>query len=253
MFLHRGGDAEEEKKLRSFYGSGYYSLSEFLEETFAKDIKLFESEPNKAYDGLSITMDPEITKDMVASKQRLLTYAGGLIEDDDPVYIEFGVRTGTSMRTVSKALKGERATLYGLDTFTGLPDGWIPMWGNRGDGKINRVRPPGEMSVDQMPDVSDRRVVLIKGLFQDTLPHILPNLGRRRLFVNIDGDTYTAALYGLFMLHPFLKPGDLVYFDEIVDEINEFAAFNDYVRSCYVKDKFVPLARAFDGLLFQIR
>lgn len=249
MFLHRSDNADEEKKIRSFYSSGYFSLNEFLEQTFAKDIKIFE--PDKAYNGLSITMDPAISKEMVASKQRLLTYAAGLVEEEDAVYIEFGVRTGTSMKTVSKSLKGKTATLYGLDTFTGLPDGWIPMWGNRGDGKINRTRAPGEMAVDQMPDIADKRVILIKGLFQDTLPHILPNLGKRRLFINIDGDTYTAALYGLFMLHPYLKSGDLVYFDEIVDEINEFAAFNDYIRSCYVKDRFIPLARAFDGMLFR--
>ena len=107
------------------------------------------------------------------------------------------------------------------------------------------------MAVDRIPDISDRRVVLIKGLFQDTLPLILPHLGSRQLFVNYDGDTYTAALYGLTMLHPYMKVGDVVYFDEFVDEINEFAAFNDYVRSFYVRDQFTVAGRAYDAFLFR--
>ena len=68
----------------------------------------------------------------------------------------------------------------------------------------------------------------------------------------MDGDTYTAALYGLTTLHPYLKSGDLVYFDEFVDELNEFAAFNDYIRSFYVRDRFKPIGRAYDGILFEV-
>ncbi len=54
------------------------------------------------------------------------------------------------------------------------------------------------------------------------------------------------------MLHPYFKEGDLVYFDEFVDELNEFAAFNDYVRSFYMRERFRLIARAYDGYLFQV-
>jgi hypothetical protein len=251
VFMHKSPDATQEKHLRMFYSSGYYSMDEFLEEAFGKTPRLFEKEPDKAYIGRSITKDPEVQKDIVDAKQRLLAWAGEQLTENDPVYIEFGVRAGVSMTTVSSSVVGREATFFGLDTFTGLPDGWVPMWGNREGGKITKVRQPGEMAVQNVPTFEDKRVVLIKGLFQDTLPVILPHLGRRRLFINIDGDTYTAALYGLFMLHSYLKSGDLIYFDELVDEINEFAAFNDYIRSCYVRDRFKPIARAFDGFLFR--
>lgn len=252
MLFKKAVNDTEEKHLRMFYSSGYYSMDEFLEWAFAQGPKLFETEPQKAYNGRAITKDGEVQKDLVAAKQRLLSWAAEQITEDDPVYIEFGVRAGVSMTTVSTSLKGKNATLFGLDTFTGLPDGWVPMWGNRGDGKITKVRAAGEMAVQNVPDIKDKRVVLIKGLFQDTLPIILPHLAKRRLFVNVDGDTYTAALYGLTMLHPYLKSGDFVYFDELVDEINEYAAFNDYIRSFYVRDRFKPIGRAFDGFLFRL-
>ena len=251
MFINKSGNDANVRHLRDYYSTGYFSLDEFLEKALPTDLKMFEEAPDKAFVGRSITMDAEVQKDLVPAKQRLLAHAASSIEEDDPVYIEFGVRAGVSMSTVAENLKGQAATLYGLDTFSGLPDGWVPLWGNRGNGKINKPRPAGEMAVKNVPDFKDRRVILIKGLFQDTLPTIIPNLGSRRLFVNVDGDTYTAALYGLCMLHPYLKHGDLVYFDEFIDELNEFAAFNDYIRSYYVKDRFKPIARAFDGLLFR--
>ena len=41
--------------------------------------------------------------------------------------------------------------------------------------------------------------------------------------------------------------------DEFFDELNEFAAFNDYVRFYYCKDNFVPVARAYDAMLFKYK
>ena len=44
----------------------------------------------------------------------------------------------------------------------------------------------------------------------------------------------------------------MIYFDEFVDDLNEFAAFNDYIRSCYLKGRFKLIARALDGFLFRL-
>ena len=53
-------------------------------------------------------------------------------------------------------------------------------------------------------------------------------------------------------MHPLLRSGDYIYFDEFFDALNEFAAFNDYIRAYNAKDWFAPVARSYDGLLFRV-
>lgn len=204
-----------------------------------------------AYRGLRLAPLHTVREDFNQAKPKLLRQACALADRPGLAYVEFGVRAGVSMTLVSETIKHPSARFYGLDTFTGLPEGWVPAYGNRG-GTISTPRAPGQMAVKNMPDIDDRRVVLIKGLFQDTLPLVLPQLGDRPLFVNVDCDTYTGALYALTMMHPYLKPGDIIYFDEFVDELNEFAAFNDYVRSFYMRDRMKLVGRAYDGFLFSV-
>jgi len=74
----------------------------------------------------------------------------------------------------------------------------------------------------------------------------------RSMVLNIDSDLYSSALYALTSMHVLLRSGDYVYFDEFFDSLNEFSAFNDYIRSYNTKSWFVPVARAYDGMLFRI-
>jgi hypothetical protein len=108
------------------------------------------------------------------------------------------------------------------------------------------------------PAVYDERAMLFKGLFQDTLPDALERAfpgGRkpgRLMVLNIDSDLYSSALYALTSMHTLLRTGDHIYFDEFFDPLNEFSAFNDYIRAYNAKSWFVPVARAYDGLLFRV-
>lgn len=252
MLIVDAGVARNEAALDQYFSSGWRSLTAFLVERMdPAKVRTFEARPDVAYKNHALVPSEEMRRDFAAAKTRLLEHACALAAAERLTYLEFGVRAGVSMRLVTKAIPSPGARFYGFDTFTGLPDGWVSAYGNRG-GQIGKIRAAGEMAVDQLPDIADRRVILVKGLFQDTLPTVLPNLGGERLFVNIDCDTYTGALYALAMLHPYLKTGDVVYFDEFVDEMNEFAAFNDYVRSFYMKSRFRLMARAFDGFLFTV-
>ena len=60
------------------------------------------------------------------------------------------------------------------------------------------------------------------------------------MVMNIDSDLYSSALYVLTSMHPLLRSGDYVYFDEFFDALNEFSAFNDYVRAYNSKTWFEP-------------
>ena len=169
---------QNDEQRSAYYRSGYTTLTDFLTQAFDSDMRLFETEPGLAYTGAALGISPQIRSDFLQAKARLLRHAASLIVDRDPAYIEFGVRAGASMATVSEAIQQPDASMFGLDTFTGLPDGWVSAYGNRGKG-VSGSRPIGAMAVEKMPDYSDRRIILIKGLFQDTLPLVLPQLRGR--------------------------------------------------------------------------
>jgi hypothetical protein len=241
----------DQDAIRKYYNTGYYSLEEFMQYAHSLQLKTHEAKPELAYNGHKPLVSSDRRHDDRRAKTALLHQGCEIASrgTEEVIYLEFGVRAGVSISAAAQKLPKD-SKLYGFDTFTGLPDGWVCSGGL--SGRINRVREAGEMAVENFPDISDRRIILIKGLIQDTLPSIIPMVSEKRLFINIDTDTYTAALYVLAMLHPYIKNGDVVYFDEFVDSLNEYAAFNDYIRSFYMKDRFIPVGRAFDAFLFEI-
>lgn len=143
--------------------------------------------------------------------------------DDVPVtYLEFGVAAGHSFRWWVSNLQHPEARFYGFDTFTGLPEDWGPF-------------KAGDMSNgNKPPEIADDRVRFFQGLFQKTLPAFLDGQPLRgRKVIHLDADLYSATLYVLAVLDPYLHTGDLILFDEFNVPTHEFAAFRDYTRSFY--------------------
>jgi len=143
---------------------------------------------------------------------------------DQPIdYLEFGVAAGDSMRIWVGLNNHPDSRFFGFDTFEGLPEDWT------------RTKPAGTFDTDgRFPDIPDKRVTFIKGLFQSTLYEFLDEfVPRGRLVVHIDCDLYSATLLCLSVLDRRLVPGSLVLFDEFYGLRHEFAAFRDYTRSFY--------------------
>ncbi|MFN4298380.1 MAG: class I SAM-dependent methyltransferase [Thermaurantimonas sp.] len=142
------------------------------------------------------------------------------------VYLEFGVSKGFSLKHWSERLKNEESRLYGFDTFKGLPEAW-------GSYKV------GDMSAG-MKEISteDARVHLIKGLFQETLAswliqHDISTYDRR--VIHLDADLYSSTLYVLTLIFPYLKVGDILFFDEFNVPLHEFKAFDDFCKAYYTE------------------
>ena len=129
-------------------------------------------------------------------------------------YLEFGVSTGTSFRTWSSLNKNPNSTFHGFDTFTGLPEAW-------GHFKV------GDMSNgNEPPEIDDERVSFYQGLFQQTLiPFLKKYKSTQRKVIHMDADLYTATLYVLTLLTPFLNKGDIIMFDEFNVPVDECKAF----------------------------
>ena len=100
--------------------------------------------------------------------------------------------------------------VYGFDTFTGLPTDWRP-----GYGAGTFLIPNGTNL--RVPS----NVVLVKGLFIDTLPTQLGLIDRAHRchtpvsYVHIDCDIYDGTRDVLFLLGSRLVKGSVIVFDEL--------------------------------------
>lgn len=162
------------------------------------------------------------------------------IQGQAPLYVEFGVFRGRSMRWWSAHLAQPRARLVGFDNFEGLPGDWRPGFG------------AGHFQVGQPPHIDDGRVSFQVGWFADTLPQFkMPD--HDQLILNVDCDLYSSASAVLSWAEPYLRPGTLLYFDEFPDRDHEMRALSELrARSALT---FVPVAIARGGVhwLFEAR
>ncbi|MBX3043878.1 MAG: class I SAM-dependent methyltransferase [Candidatus Kapabacteria bacterium] len=148
---------------------------------------------------------------------------------NDPVdYLEFGVASGRSFKWWVAQNQNPESRFSGFDTFTGLPENWD-------------VFKAGDMTMEgKFPEVNDPRAKFYKGLFQETLPDFLDNYDfRHRKVIHLDADLYSSTLYVMTMLARYIKPGDIMIFDEFAVPTHEFKAFSDFCRAYYFKFELV--------------
>jgi O-methyltransferase len=162
--------------------------------------------------------------------------------DETPInYLEFGVAAGHSFRWFLKEIRHSESRFYGFDTFTGLPEDWGPF--KKGSMSNN----------NKLPEIDDVRGKFFQGLFQQTLPDFLPELDNtKRNVILLDADLYSATLYTLTRLAPFLKKNDIVFFDEFAVPTHEFKAFSDFVDSYYINFELIAAANNYYFVAFKI-
>ena len=140
-------------------------------------------------------------------------------------YIEMGVCGGGSFEWWIRSNQHPNSRFYGFDTFEGLPEKWSILFSS------------GDMYAD-VPTLHDSRGKFIKGLFQDTLvPFLHDNKFEHniRKVIHMDADLYSSTLFSLSMLYPYLKKGDIIFFDEFNVPNHEFLAWKNFTESFYVK------------------
>jgi hypothetical protein len=138
-------------------------------------------------------------------------------------YLEFGVSKGVSFRWWINRIKDPNAHFYGFDTFTGLPEDWGPF--KKGDMD----------NENDLPIIDDNRHEFYQGLFQQTLvPFLSTYQSDSRRVIHMDADIFTATLYVLTLITPFLKPGDIIFFDEFNVPLHEFKAFTEWSNAFYI-------------------
>jgi O-methyltransferase len=157
-------------------------------------------------------------------------------------YLEFGVYRGDSLRMWLSGISHPDSRFVGFDTFTGLPERWRP------------TELAGHFNANgATPDIKDPRCSFEVGLFQDTLPAFVARTDLSRgLVVNLDADMFTSTLFVLTTLAPFLKHGDLIFFDEFSCPLDEFRAFEEFVRSFRVKYEAIAAVYGYTRVCIKI-
>lgn len=146
------------------------------------------------------------------------------IKEEAIDYLEFGVATGGSFKWWTERIQNPNARFYGFDTFTGLPEDWGPF-------------KKGDMSNgNEPPVISGNRHSFYQGVFQDTLFDFLKNYkSDRKKVIHLDADLYSSTLFVLTSLSPYLRKGDILFFDEFNVPLHEYKAFKEWSESFYIE------------------
>jgi hypothetical protein len=168
----------------------------------------------------------------------LFEIARSKIVGQAPLYLEFGVFEGRSLRWWSHNLSQSGAKLVGFDSFEGLPEDWRP------------EIPAGHFRTSGPPQIDDSRVSFQVGWFEETLPKFtVPD--HDQLILNVDCDLYSSASTVLRWVEPYLRPGTLIYFDEFPDRDHEMKAFNELCARSSRQFKPVAIANCGTNWLFE--
>jgi len=141
--------------------------------------------------------------------------------------MEFGVRFGTTINHISRQT---RDTVYGFDSFEGLPEAW------EGEGK-------GLYTTDsELPPVNSN-VVLNQGWFEDTLPVFCEKNPGKVRFMNVDCDIYSSTRTIFDNLGKQITSGSVIVFDEYLCNPHwrddEYKAFQEFVSENGIKYEYL--------------
>ena len=156
-----------------------------------------------------------------------------------PLYLEFGVYRGRTLRYWTSKLTSPSARFVGFDSFEGLPEDW------------QANAPAGAFSVGRPPAVDDPRVSFIVGWFDETLETFDPP-EHDQLIVNLDCDLYSSTHGVLEWLTPHLRPGTLVYLDDLFDRDHQWRALREWLDGAGSAARPVAMARWGHHLLFEV-
>lgn len=164
-------------------------------------------------------------------------------------FAEFGIALGGSGVLISRAAQADNRAFHGFDVFGMIP----PPSAERDDEKSNeryqQIAEGGSVGIggdtyygyidnlyDQVCDTfakydvpcRDGAVMLHKGLFDETLPHV--DLGAVA-FAHIDCDWYDPVLYCLEALDPFMSSGGKIILDDYNDYGGCQKATDDFLKA----------------------
>jgi hypothetical protein len=161
------------------------------------------------------------------------------VQDKRVLYLEFGVFKGRTTRYWSAKLRHPDARLHGFDSFEGLPEEWA----EHAKGTIFNA-------AGEIPAIADPRIRFFKGWFDQVLPtYVVPE--HEVLILIMDADLYSSTMYVLQHLRPFIRPGTLIYFDEMNHVEHEPKAFDEFMKQTSLKFRPISADRTLTCAFFE--
>ena len=160
--------------------------------------------------------------------------------ENEALICEFGVHSG---RTINHIASLTDLTVFGFDSFEGLPERW-----RDGFGKAH-------FKVNEFPEVR-KNVRLIKGWFTETLPDFVKKHDSPVGFLHIDCDLYSSTKSVLDILFDRIKPGCVIVFDEYFNysgwEEGEYKAFHEFLERSGLKYEYIGYNRRHEQVAVKI-
>lgn len=168
------------------------------------------------------------------SDAEVLRYASDSVTVDG-AFLEMGVCTGKTINFI--AALNPHQTIYGFDSFEGLPEDWV-----RDDIAIKK----GSFALKEgfVPPVL-HNVKLYKGWFNKVLPSFKAQILKQRpiAFLHIDCDLYSSTKDVFTILKDNIQTGTIIVFDEMYNypgwQAQEFKAFNELVDAKHCKIEYL--------------
>ncbi len=149
-----------------------------------------------------------------------IDYIGRHFPFDEGLILEFGVAGGSTLGMIHRYTKN---LVIGFDSFQGLPETWR-------DGFHQGTFSSGG-SIPNVPE----KTVIVKGMFEDTLPLFKKIIGFQNIaFMHIDCDLYSSTKTIFTLLRDNITPGTIIEFDELINypgyEEHELKAFFEFLQ-----------------------
>ena len=169
---------------------------------------------------------------IVEGHDALYDMAAATIGADTQVdYLEFGVANGKSLIKMADRFKHRSSRFFGFDSFLGLPEDWLMH-------KIGAFSRGG-----QLPPMTDARITLVPGWFQNTVPDFLRRFSPRRrakVLIHYDADLYASTLFVLASIWPRISNYHFMMDDFVHDDA---VALRDFSAAYPVEIKFLGQTR----------
>ena len=207
---------------------------------------------NDLYEGISLAKSnisvfgstgfkEHLLKELIDLKKNPLLFVleNNLVEKG--AWLEFGVFLGNTINKIADYTEG---TVYGFDSFEGLPDIWDlgESIVQKGHYSYTDFAKDSSLANSNTPKVKDN-VTLVEGLFSETLSTF--KIKDPITFIHVDCDLYTSTKDIFDYLGCRIKNNCIIVFDEFINYPNyrnhEFKAFYEWVNENNIEYEFIGM------------
>jgi hypothetical protein len=144
-------------------------------------------------------------------------------------WAEFGVQKGNTARVLLDCLPTDK-NIYLFDSFEGLPEDWIIENPEEANDGIREVCLAGSFFTDIIPVFNDNRAIVIKGLYNDTLPIFVRDYNTPFSIIHMDSDLYSSAKSIYKNAGHLIRKGTVLIFDDFFRD-HDKKAFLEFIES----------------------